>query len=61
MICGYCRRGIVTEVKYWFEEKFVDKKSDKQIPFCNAECSTKWVERLSFYRFTEKHKDNGYI
>ena len=49
MICGHCRRVIVTDIIYFFDERFIVEKSDKQIPFCGAECSTKWMVRKKEY------------
>ena len=42
MICGYCDKTITTTIKYYFDERFFVNNSNKQIPFCNVECSTKW-------------------
>tara|TARA_B100002019_G_C21205528_1_gene566428 strand:- start:532 stop:702 length:171 start_codon:yes stop_codon:yes gene_type:complete len=49
MICGYCDKTITTTIKYYFDERFFVKNSNKQIPFCNSECSTKWMTREKYY------------
>jgi|CoawatStandDraft_6_1074263.scaffolds.fasta_scaffold00467_15 hypothetical protein len=42
MICECCNKVIITDIKYWYEEKFFVKGSDRQLPFCGPVCSLKW-------------------